>query len=53
MQYQYPRAKHSAVGTEGGFAGLAMIVLLGVAERRLLSFSSDNSGNIVIIDALA
>jgi hypothetical protein len=43
----------SAVQTEEGFVGLAMIALPGVTERRFLSFSSDNSGNIVITDALA
>lgn len=43
----------SAVHTEAGFVGLAMISLLAVAERRLLSFSSDKPGNIVITYALA
>ena len=43
----------SVVRTDEGFVGLAMIALLSVDEKRFLSFSSDNSGNIVITDALA
>ena len=43
----------SAVRTETGFVGLAMISLLGVTGRRLLSFSPESPADIVITDAPA
>jgi len=43
----------SAVRTESGFVGLAMISLLGVTGRRLSSFSPESLAAIVITDAPA
>jgi folate-binding protein YgfZ len=43
----------SVARTEDGLVGLAMVSLLGLKERRLVSFSSDNPGNLVITDVLA
>jgi len=40
----------SAAPVDQGFAGLAMISLLGLTERPLLSFSSDKPGDVVITD---
>lgn len=43
----------SAARSEDGFVGLAMISLLAVTGRGLLSFSPDSAANIVISDAPA
>jgi folate-binding protein YgfZ len=43
----------SAVRSEAGFVGFAMISLLAVTGRGLLSFSPDSAANIVISDAPA
>ena len=43
----------SVARTEHGFIGLAMISLLGVTGRRLLSFSPESPADIVITDAPA
>jgi folate-binding protein YgfZ len=43
----------SAVRTESGFVGLAMISLLGVTGRRLSSFSPNSLADIIITDAPA